>query len=212
MTFESLVERLVVAQERTASLLEMVLTVVSAAVGGATSKTITPPAAGAPAPTGDVLAQQQPPAVLSVGTLPSQAPPSSAQTPPKPRRPRATAPEQTQPAPTGDVLTQTAVATAPAAAVSLAPAPAPVVSSLPNTVTHPIISSIKVTDALSLQTSNAIMALANELSRDAAIAILAQYGVQKITQLKPESYQAVFDETVKTYAKLKNDKLNAALL
>lgn len=198
MTFESLFERLVVAVETIATGLNALIAALAAAAG---VKVETPtPAVGQPAPS---------PSVQTVGTLPAQAPPSSAQKPP--RKQRQAAPEQTQPA----VAPASAPTTAPVAATAASSPTAG--SSLPSGVTHPIIPTVKVTDPLSKQTGDAIIALANDFSpgngRDMALAILAQRrGSKKVSELTSDEYQGVFDQTVATYAQLASAKANASLI
>lgn len=121
----------------------------------------------------------------------------------KPRATKATAPEQTQPAATPAAP----AATAPAAIVP--PAQSPAVSSPPDT-------------KLLVKATDTVIALANEHSRESALAILGKKragpggvelaGVTRCSDLNPAVWQAVLDEAEEAIAQAQAKAATASLV
>ena len=133
------------------------------------------------------------PTVAGSATLPSQAPPSAAPKPPKaPKAPKAPEAPATPP-------------TAPVTPVAV-PAPAPATPPLADTAPTPQAPVTKAADA--------ILALANDFpgGRDLALAIMAQRGVSRVAELKPDQLQGVIEDATVAYAAQKAKQANSALI
>lgn len=132
------------------------------------------------------VAKAPAPAVNTTASTPSQAPPSKG----NPKKPKPV----TQPASTPET------ATAPAT-----PAAAPAVSS-------PAVQTTAEKTLLQAAT-DAVIALANDYSRDQALAILAKRrGVTRCSELVPAEVQGVFDEATAAIALAKSSKANSSLI
>jgi hypothetical protein len=130
------------------------------------------------------------PAVNTSASTPAQAPPS------KPSTKKATTKPTTQAAPPSTP----AVATAPAAAAAAPPASSPPAQTLAE-------------KTLLQTTTDAVIALANDYSRDQALAILGKRrGITRCSELLPDEVQGVLDEATAAYEIAKTAKANSSLV
>jgi hypothetical protein len=126
------------------------------------------------------------PQVNTSAQQPTQAPPSKARKPkPEP---------STQAAPTSPPQTATAPAT---------PLQAPPASPPPTTAEKTLLQTC----------TDQVIALANDFSRDEALAILAKRrGIQRCSELKPDEVQGVLDEATAVYQLHMSKKNSASLI
>jgi hypothetical protein len=91
--------------------------------------------------------------------------------------------------------------------------PAPVAATPASQPAAPVVPSEPVPDPKVLvKATEKVIELANNYSRDQAIAILAKRKVTKCSQLDPSQWQAVFDEAEEAVEKAKAASANASLV
>lgn len=95
-------------------------------------------------------------------------------------------------------------------ATPAASAPAASVAEKPVTPTTP--AAEEPDQKALLKATEKVIELANDYSRDAAIAILGKRKVTKCSQLNPDQWQAVFDEADEAVEKAKAASANASLV
>lgn len=121
---------------------------------------------------------------------------------PEPAKPKKV--KAADPTPAAQVAAQPAAATAAPINTTVTVTPAPAAPAAPAAGT--------ASGDLMTQTANAVIDLANNYSRDAALAVLAKYGAQKVSQIKPENLQAVLNDVYAAIAAEKAKKANESLV
>jgi hypothetical protein len=120
-------------------------------------------------------------------------------TPPPPPAPAAEAPKKGRP--------PKAVADAPAPAAS----PAPAAQTAPASVAVAEAPAVADPD-LAASCANVLIDLANNFSRDAAVAVLAKYKAQKVSQVKPSDLGALLVDLKAALEAEKAKKANESLV
>ncbi len=99
-------------------------------------------------------------------------------------------------------------ATPPAPAPTAAPAPAPAAAPVPVAQVPAAAAPIHTIK----QTTEKVIELANDYSREAAVTILTKRGVNKCSELKPETWDEVFDEAEEAIEAARAKAANASLV
>jgi len=125
-----------------------------------------------------------------------------------------TAPPAAEPAKRGRPKAQAAEPTSAPVAAATAGVISSAQTSTPQTTAQPAAAPAptQASESLVNATANAIIELANNYSRDAAVACMAKYGAQKVSQVKPEHMAALFKDVQAAIAAEQAKKANDSLV